>query len=467
VNFIRLSAIFASILSLLTTQVRSAPAPPNIVFIMADDLGFGHVGCYGQKKILTPNIDRLASEGIRFTQCYAGSHVCAPSRSVLMTGLHTGHTPVRANGGGRSLLAQDVTIAEVLKSAGYVTGGFGKWGLGTEESQGFPGRQGFDEWFGFYHQVHAHFFYPYYLWHNETKYPLPSNEGRKRGQYAHDEIHAKALEFIRNNKSSRFFAYLPYTLPHVELVVPPDSMKPYQGKWPETALPDPRPGYIGADEPLATYAGMVSRLDKHVGEALALLKELGIAENTVVFFTSDNGPQGDHWKRLTDFFEGKGSLRGYKGQFYEGGIRVPMIVRWPGRIKPGAVSDQVIAFWDVLPTLAEIAAAKTPKEIDGLSFLPTLTGQGTQKEHDFLYWEMPQRNRLEQAARMGKWKAVRHNVERPLELYDLKSDPNEATNVASKNPEIVATIKALFTSQHSAERPPQDAEPVSIKDYVR
>jgi arylsulfatase A len=200
---------------------------------------------------------------------------------------------------------------------------------------------------------------------------------------------------------------------------------------------------------------------------LALLKELGIAENTVVFFTSDNGPQGDHWKRLTDFFEGKGSLRGYKGQFYEGGIRVPMIVRRPGRIKPGAVSDQVIAFWDVLPTLAEIAGAKTPKEIDGLSFLPTLTGQGTQKQHDFLYWEMPQRNRLEQAARMGKWKAVRHNVERPLELYDLKSDPNEGTNVASKNPEIVATITALFTSQHTPERPPQDAEPVSIKDYVR
>src|SRR6185503_2037713 len=235
--------------------IGQAAAPPNIIFIMADDLGFGHLGCYGQKKIKTPNIDQLAAEGMRFTQCYAGSHVCAPSRSVLMTGLHAGHTPLRANGGGRALADEDLTVAEVLKSAGYVTGGFGKWGLGTEDSPGRPTRQGFDEFFGFYHQVHAHFYYPYYLWQNETKYPLPENEGGKRGSYSHDVIHSKALEFIRRNRERRFFAYLPYTLPHVELVVPADSMKPYQGKWPETPLPDPRPGYIGAEEPLATYAG--------------------------------------------------------------------------------------------------------------------------------------------------------------------------------------------------------------------
>src|SRR5262245_49869017 len=290
----------------LAVQAVAAERKPNIVLILADDLGFGELGCYGQQKIKTPNIDRLAREGVRFTRAYAGSSVCAPSRSCLMTGLQTGHTPIRVNGGGFALADADVTCAEVLKGAGYTAGGFGKWGLGVEGSPGHPCKQGFDHFFGYLHQVHAHFYYPYWLWDDDKKHPLPANEGKKRGRYAHDEIHARALDFIRKNKDRPFFAYLPYTLPHVELVVPDDSMKPYRGLWKETPLPDPRPGYIGADEPYAAFAGMVSRLDRDVGAVLDLLKDLGLEKDTVVLFSSDNGAQGDNWQRVSDFFEGTG-----------------------------------------------------------------------------------------------------------------------------------------------------------------
>src|SRR5947209_6080152 len=319
----------------------AAPDKPNIVFILADDLGYGELGCYGQKKIQTPNIDRMAAEGLRFTQAYAGSNVCAPSRSTLMTGLHTGHTPIRSNGGGKSLAATDVTVAKVLKDAGYVTGGFGKWGLGVEGTPGHPNRQGFDEFFGYYHQVHAHFYYPYWLWHNQEKVYLPENEGRKHARYAADVIHSLALDFVRRNKDRPFFLYLPSTIPHVELVAPEDSMAAYRGKWDEKPLPDPRAGYIGAEQPYATFAGMVTRLDRQVGEVFALLKELGLDGRTLVIFTSDNGAQGNQWQRVADFFDGTGGLRGYKGSFYEGGIRVPLVARWPGHVPAGGVTDHV------------------------------------------------------------------------------------------------------------------------------
>jgi len=465
-----LTCALAIISVLLGQSISLSAAPgrqPNIVFILADDLGYAEVGCYGQKKILTPNLDQLATEGMRFTQCYSGSHVCAPSRSTLMTGLHTGHTPVRANGGDRYLYDEDVAVAEVLKKAGYATGGFGKWGLGTEEDSGFPLKHGFDEWFGFYHQVHAHFYYPYYLWHNHTKFLLPENEGHKRARYSHDEIHKQALHFISDHKDRRFFCYIPYTLPHVELVVPEDSMKPYQGKWEEKPLPDPRAGYIGAEQPYAAHAGMVSRLDRSVGEIMALLKKLDLDRNTVVFFSSDNGPQGNQWQGVADFFNANGPLRGYKGEFYEGGIRVPLIARWPGKIKSSSTNNHVCAFWDFLPAFAELADTDAPKTIDGLSFVPALIG-GEQKEHDFLYWEMRGGKNLSQAVRMGNWKAIRHKSDGPMELYDLETDLGEKTNVAANHGDKIEKITKLMATEHADERayPPEKGSH-KPKDYVR
>lgn len=445
-----------------------APQRPNIVFILADDLGYGHLGCYGQKKILTPNIDKLAAEGMRFTQCYSGSQVCAPSRSTLMTGLHTGHTPVRSNGGDKSLADSDVTVAEVLKKAGYATGGFGKWGLGIENSEGRPTQQGFDEFFGFLHQIHAHFHYPYWLWKNDTKFFLPENEGHQQARYAPDETQKQALDFIRRNREKQFFCYVPSTLPHIELTVPEDSLKPYRGKWEDGPLADSRPGYISAKESRATFAGMVSRLDRQVGEIIALLKELNLDDNTIVFFSGDNGPQGGSWQTLADFFDGNGPLRGYKGEFYEGGIRVPMIARWPGKIKQNSVSDHVCAFWDFLPTAAELAGATTPKGIDGISFAPTLLGNSRQKSHSHLYWEMPHGNKLSRAIRMKDWKAVQPKPDALWELYNLKNDLAEAKNVAAKTPDVMQQIEDYATNARTEERKfSQGTVKVSVKDYVR
>lgn len=448
---------------------RGAEPPPNLVFILADDLGYGHLGCYGQQKIRTPNLDRLASQGMRFTQAYAGSHVCAPSRSTLMTGLHTGHTPVRANGKDRHLYAEDVTLAEVLKKAGYTTGGFGKWGLGTEKTPGVATKQGFDEWFGQYHQVHAHFFYPFWIWQNETRYPLPGNEGGKRGQYVHDVIHGKALDFIRRNKDRPFFAYLPYTLPHVELVVPEESERPYRGKFPKQAIPDPRPGYLGSEDGYTTYAGMISRLDDHAGQVLALLKELGIEDRTLVLFSGDNGPQGGKpWDLLVEFFDGNGPLRGSKGDFYEGGLRVPLIARWPGHVRAGSVTDHPCAFWDVLPTLAGAAGAAVPQGLDGTSFLPTLTGRGEQQHAAGFYWEYPYPKGIGQACRVGDWKAVVPRPGAPLELYDLKTDPGETRDAAASHPEVVARMKEFLAASHAPEREyPEENPAPTIRDYVR
>lgn len=449
-------------------KAQDKTRPPNIVFILADDLGYGEVGCYGQKKIQTPNIDRLAQEGMRFTQCYSGCHVCAPSRSTLLTGLHTGHTPIRANGGGMALAPDDVTFAKLLKEKGYATGGFGKWGLGVEKSTGSPIRQGFDEFFGYLHQVHAHFYYPYFLWNNEERFGLPENEGHKQARYSHDVIEDRALDFIRRNKDRPFLCYVPFTLPHVELVVPEDSLTPYQGKWPETPLPDPRAGYLGARAPYAVFAGMVGRLDRSVGRVMALLKDLHLDNDTVVFFTSDNGPQGADWKRIADFFEGKGSLRGYKGSFHEGGIRVPLIVRWPGKIRAGATSDHACAFWDMLPTLVDLAGAKMSSKTDGISIAPTLLAKGVQREHDFLYWEYPHAEGLEQALRMGDWKLVVHAAaSKPAELYDLKSDVAESMNLAAQQSDLVKKMKDRLRQEHAPPRKYPPGIAVGIKDYVK
>ena len=429
---------------------------PNIIFIMADDLGYGHLGCYGQGKIRTPNIDRLSTEGMRFTQCYSGSPVCAPSRSVLMTGKHQGHTSVRINSGGIPLISEDVTVAEVLKEGGYKTGMFGKWGLGDIETTGVPYKQGFDEFFGYLHQVHCHFYYPYYLWENDKKYLLPGNEGGKQTQYTHDVISDRALDFIRRNKEEAFFLYLSFTIPHTELLVPEDSFKEYEGKFPEpNPYIDARGHYANQPAPRTTFAGMITRMDRDVGRIMTLLKELKIDENTIVFFTSDNGGQGSGGPDL-EFFKGNGQLRGAKSEVYEGGIRVPMIVRWSGKISEGQVNDHVWAFWDVMPTLAQIAGVSVPDDIDGISVVPKLLGEDKvgrrQEKHKFLYWEHPSGKELMQAVRMVDWKAVRLKKVMPIELYNLGNDIGEKTNVAKENPEIVREIEDYLKTARTEPR---------------
>jgi arylsulfatase A-like enzyme len=429
--------------------LSGAPARrPNIIWIMGDDLGRGDIGCYGQKIIQTPNIDRVAREGTLFTDAYSGCTVCAPSRSTLMTGKHTGHTSVRSNPGGVPLLPEDKTVAEVLKSAGYTNGIFGKWGLGDIGSNSLPQNHGFDEFCGYLNQVHAHWYYPKFIYHNDQELPLPGNENGKRTTYSHDVIADYALKFIRNNKDKPFFCYFTPTLPHLELLVPEDSMAPYRGK-----IPEPKPyvtptkHYADQPEPRTAYAGMVSRFDRDVGRMMTLLKELGLERDTIVFITSDNG--GAARLFMDDYFNSTCGMRGHKQNFYEGGIRAPMIARCPGKIAAGKQSDFPWAFWDFLPTAAEIGGVKPPAGIDGQSVLPTLLGK-KQKPHEFLYWEQPRFNGKSgepmkesplQAVRMGDWKAVRPKPNGPVELYNLKEDIAESRDVAKENPKILARIE--------------------------
>jgi arylsulfatase A-like enzyme len=402
------------------------PKYPNIIFILADDLGYGDLGCYGQTKIKTPNIDRLAAEGMRFTQFYAGSTVCAPSRSALMTGQHTGHTRVRGNE-PVPLRPEDITVAEVLQKAGYKTGAVGKWGLGLANTTGTPNQQGFEEWFGYLSQTHAHDYYPTQLFRNDAIFTLDSK------QYSHDLFSKIATNFVRVTKYFSFFLYLPYTIPHANnelgrktgngMEVPSDA--PYtKENWPQ---------------PEKNKAAMITRLDRDVGVLLAQLKKLQIDDNTVIFFTSDNGPHKEGGVK-PEFFNSSGGLRGMKRDLYEGGIRVPMIVRWPGKIPAGKVSDQVWAFWDFLPTAAAIARQELPEKIDGISMLPTLLGQKQTNQHEFLYWEFHEKG-TKQAVRTGDWKAVRLGPKEPLELYNLKDDRAETKNVADRHPEIVSKIE--------------------------
>jgi len=469
-NFISTLALLAALTILSATSSNAEESRPNIILMMADDLGYGHLGSYCQEKINTPYIDRLAAEGMRFTHAYSGSSVCAPSRSVLMTGLHTGHTPIRWNTpGGATLLDEDVTLAEQLKTVGYQTGGFGKWGLGKENTPGHPNRQGFDEFFGQYDQVHAHFFYPWWVWHNEEKVMLPENENDKRGTYVHDITHRHALEFIRTSaskeKDAPFFAYLPYIIPHVELIVPEDSKKSYLGKFPKHTIRDKREGYLYDEDSYTAYAGMISRLDDAVGEISDLLVKLGIDDNTLFVFTSDNGPQGSHWDDLVTFFDGAGGLRGSKGSLYEGGIRVPMIARWPGKIEANTTNDVPTAHYDLFPTLVQIAGAK-PLKTDGVSLVNEFLGKGKNKigERPYLFWQTPGAC----AVRSGNWKLVRTDRWMPWELYDLKSDPAETKNLAGENTDVVFRLSRFAKSAYKPER---DNDPVgprtSYLDYVR
>lgn len=436
---------------------RETPSakPPNIIFILADDLGYGDLGCYGQKTVMTPNIDRLASEGIRFTDHYAGSTVCAPSRCCLMTGLHTGHAFIRgnrqANRQGQQPIPEDtVTVAKILKQAGYRTALIGKWGLGGPGTEGHPNRQGFDYFFGYLCQGHAHNYYPEFLYRNSERVPLegnvvdaaPNYDGagvaRKKTVYSHDRFVEDALSFVGSASNDPFFLYLALTIPHANneagkegMEVPSDA--PYSERdWPQQQK---------------NHAAMITRMDSDIGHLMARLSELGIDRDTVVLFSSDNGP---HREGGADpaFFDSNGPFRGIKRDLYEGGIRVPLIVRWTGHVQEGSVTGHVSAFWDFLPTAAHIAGVEHPPGIDGISYLPALTG-GKQAEHGFLYWEFHEGSGTKQAVRMGDWKAVRNSPSLPVELYNLKGDIGEEHDVSLDNGDIVAEAERLFLSSRN------------------
>ncbi len=418
----------------MMSAARAQANRPSIVWIMADDLGYGDLGCYGQTKIRTPNIDRLATEGMRFTDAYAGSTVCAPSRCALMTGFHNGHGRLRDNiPHGVFLRPDDFTVAELLKQAGYQTGGFGKWSLGNPGSWGIPRYQGFDTYFGHLNQDQAHQYYPDYLWDDDRIMLLMENREDQHNQYAADLLADRAVQFIDDNRERPFFLYFPTTLPHFsdftegpdKLIVPTDA--PYTAEdWPQLEK---------------NYAAMITRLDDQVGRIVERLREHGLEQNTVIFFTSDNGPWGGH---DVDFFKSGGPFRGKKRDVYEGGIRIPLIARWKGRIEPGTESDHVCAFWDFMPTAAELAGLPAPESTDGVSFVPELVGK-PQKEHEYLYWDYGHtRGNYMQAVRRGNWKAVRNGPDGAIELYDLQADPAEASDVVSEHPAIARGMSEIM-----------------------
>lgn len=446
-------------LSFVAFAPLQAQQKPTVVFIVADDLGYGDLSCYGQEKFQTPHIDRLALHGTRFTRTYAGTTVSAPSRASLMTGLHTGHTPIRGNKemepeGQFPLPADTFTLFHLFKNAGYTTGAFGKWGLGQPGSSGDPNHQGVDEFFGYNCQLLAHNYYPSHLWHNQTKITFPENDHGQFGTYSQDLIQQKTLEFIENHSKNPFFLFVPLVLPHAELVVPEDSIiqklrgqfdeKPYKGT--DSGPGFRKGGYMSQEHPRATYAAMVKRIDRYVGEIIAKLKETGVYENTLIIFTSDNGPHyeggGD-----PDFFNSNGIFRGYKRDLYEGGIRVPTIVSWPGKIPAGKKSDFAFAFWDYMPTFAELLNQTIPGNTDGISVLPTFLDREGQKERDYLYFEFQERNG-KQAVIKGDWKLLRQNIRKnPVcELYNLASDPSEAHNLILLYPEITGELAAIMQS---------------------
>lgn len=461
-------ALFAAQRGICANPRQPLLGRPNIIFILADDLGYGDLGCYGQKRIKTPNIDQLAKQGMRFTSFYAGSTVCAPSRAALMTGIHSGHNIIRGNAVNQALRTNDITVAEVLRAAGYMTGIIGKWGLGGEDSTGTPRNKGFDEFLGYFDHVHAHDYYTAHLFRYdgrtgfEGRIELSDNIAGQKETYTHDVFTKAALNFVKINKPDQFnhyrpfFLYLAYTIPHANneetkrsgngMQVPNDI--PYSHEsWPQVEK---------------NKAAMITRLDRDIGKLMDKLQELKIDDTTVIFFSSDNGP---HKEGGVDpkFFESAGPFRGWKRDLYEGGIRVPLIVRWPGNVKMGQVSDAPWAFWDFLPTAAEIAKTRVPQNIDGISMLPTLLGRPQTNQHDFFYWEFHERG-FQQAARMGEWKAVRPQAGEPLELYNLSTDVGEKTNVASKNPEVIAKLENYFkTARTESDRWPSEKKPSNSK----
>jgi arylsulfatase A len=444
---------------------RLAKRPPNIIFIVADDLGYGDISCYGQQRFQTPHIDRLATEGLKFTQGYAGTAVCSPSRSSFFTGQHTGHTPIRGNlavkpEGQYPLPDSSRIIPQLLKQAGYATGCFGKWGLGGPSTSGDPVNKGFDEFFGYNSQTLAHNYYPYHLWHNREKVMLPENSGARSGTYAPELIQQHLLAFIEQHQTQPFAVFMTTVIPHAELAAPPAYMQQAIGKYgpekpyigPDTSSPTfTKAGpYLSQPHPRAAVVAMMRVLDDQVGQIMQKLKQLHLDDNTLVIFTSDNGPSPEGGKDLA-YFNSSGGLRGAKRDLYEGGIRIPFIVRWPGQVKAGAVSQQPVAFWDLLPTFMEIAGLKTPAGTDGVSLLPTLTGKGKQQQHPYLYWEFYEQGGSV-AARWGNWKAVRLNMaaapQGPMELYNLATDPSEKHDVAQQHPEVITYFEQLFTKEH-------------------
>lgn len=448
-----LSFFLLACLSIAATGARSeATSQPNIIYILLDDAGYGDLSCYGQTKFLTPNIDRLASEGMKFTNHYSGSTVCAPTRSVIMSGLHTGHTPSRGNReikpvGQFPIPATTFTIAEALKKAGYATGAFGKWGLGNPGSEGDPIHQGFDRFFGYNCQRNAHTYYPTWLFDDLRKIEL---DGKT---YAHDLIMDKAVEWIDRQHENPFFCFLPVTIPHAAMHVPEKYAAPFREKFPEF---ENKVGRYGnnkpfAKNPAAQFAGMMTALDEGIGRVLKSLKKHQIDQNTIVLLSSDNGPhkEGGH---MPNYFNSNGGLRGFKRDLYEGGIRCPLLVRWPGKVEAGSTSNHISAHWDLFPTFCELAGTNPPEGLDGISFLPTLLGK-EQEKHEHLYWEFYEGGG-KRAVRIGKWKAVQNQVNRkgkdaPIEIYDLESDRAETSDLAAHNSELIARIQKIFERSHT------------------
>ncbi len=471
----------------------AARRPPNIILIMADDLGVAELGCTGSTRIETPTIDRLAERGMVFTNAYSGSTVCAPSRCTLLTGLHTGHAQIRDNGeipnltgpagadgtteigpwkepgephglwGGQRGLAPDTpTLARALQTRGYATGCVGKWGLGGPATTGLPAEQGFDDFFGYLCQRNAHNYYPRYLTHNTPagvrRVSLPGNtRGRDGAVYATDRMLEHALGFIDAHAESPFFLYVATPVPHLALQVPDDSLREYTDRW-DVAEDPPYTGgrgYLAHDRPRAAYAAMVTRMDRDIGTLLDRIESHGLTDDTLIIFTSDNGSTFDLGGYDPVFFDGTGGLRGHKTNLYEGGIRVPLIATWPGRIAPGSADDMVVANWDLFTTLCTIAGAKPPAETDGIDLAPVLLGTGDAPEREHLYWEF-HAGAGSQAIRMGRWKGIRTNVrkassleEAPIQLYDLGSDPNETTDVSAAHPEVVERVRSLMRSERT------------------
>ncbi len=440
---------------------------PNIIYILADDLGYADIGAYGQELIDTPNLDRLAELGMVFSNHYTGSTVCAPSRSSLLTGLHTGHTPIRGNKelepeGQEAMPDSVLTIGKLMKASGYKTGAFGKWGLGFIDTSGDPKNQGFDYFFGYNCQRMAHRYYPEYLWENQEKYFLDGNDWEKKAIYAQDVIHEKTMSFLEENKDEQLFMYVPLVAPHAELAVPDDEIfqkyrnrfgdeEPYIGKKGADYGPDLEIiMYQSQDYPRATYAAMVERIDIYVGEILEKVEALGLSENTIIMFASDNGPHQEGGND-PEFFNSNGPYRGFKRDLYEGGIRTPFIVKWPGKIQEGTFTDHISTFWDILPTLAEIVGFDNLPPLDGISFMPTLLNNKGQKQHKYLYWEFVEQGG-KQAVRMGKWKAVklqvRNTEETTVELYDLETDSSERNDLSKDYPEILKEMKGKMEDSH-------------------
>ena len=461
------------------SQRRQVPTKPNIIYIYADDLGYGELGSYGQQQIKTPHLDQLAAEGIRFSQHYTGAPVCAPARCMLLTGKHSGNSYIRGNyelggfedeneGGQMPLPENTFTIATMMKQAGYITGAIGKWGLGMNDNTGDPNKQGFDYFYGYLDQKQAHNFYPTHLWENGkwlglnnkpfmVHRPIPTNskdtafDNFKGNDYSVTKMAEKTLEFIRKYKNKPFFLYLPYTGPHVALQAPDEAIKEYIGQFDEKAYYGEK-GYAPAKYPLSTYAAMITYMDKQIGRVMALLKELQLDDNTIIMFSSDNGTTFDVGGVYAAYFNLTGGLRGRKQDLYEGGIRIPFIARWPRKIKAGTVSNLVSAQYDLMATLSDLTKTKVLPN-DGISFLPTLLGKNArQKLHEYLYFEFPEKTG-QVAIRMGRWKGVKSNMKKdikaPWEIYDLQTDASESNNIATHHPELAKKFEAIMRKEHT------------------